>query len=154
MKSNHLKCIYAHEWNSVTLSDNSERKYVHLSNDLMQSFETRYIFRVWIHPGRCGLFLMSYLSIVWWWFAIIFVVSYNQNLDPQCRAAWQKIQGLQGYCLTYTFTGVHEIYHPWWWPSPEDLLAVKGEALYRGIVNCLSITGAAGLLDQVYNSLK
>ena len=35
-------------------SDSSERKYVHLSNGLIQSFEICYTFRVWIYSGRCG----------------------------------------------------------------------------------------------------
>ena len=44
---------------------------------------------------------MSHSSFVWWWFAITFrnfscilkSVSKFRNLDPQCRAAWQGIQG-------------------------------------------------------------
>ena len=38
-------------------SDSSERKYVHLSNGLIQNFEIRYTFRIWIRPGRCGFIL-------------------------------------------------------------------------------------------------
>ena len=35
-------------------SDSSERKYVHLSNGLIQSFEIRYALWIWIFSGRCG----------------------------------------------------------------------------------------------------
>ena len=47
-------------------SDNSEQRYVHLSNGLVQSFEICYTFRVAVGVR------MSHLSIVWWWFAITF----------------------------------------------------------------------------------
>ena len=38
-------------------NDNSEQKYIHLSNGLIQSFEIRYTFRVWIRSGRCDFIL-------------------------------------------------------------------------------------------------
>ena len=39
--------------------DSSERKNIHLSNGLIQNFEIRYTFRVWIHSGRCGFILKN-----------------------------------------------------------------------------------------------
>ena len=41
-------------------SDSGERRYVHLSNGLIQSFESRHTFRVWIRSGRFGFILWEY----------------------------------------------------------------------------------------------
>ena len=76
-------------------------------------------------------------------------------MDPQCHAAWQERQGLQG---TSPLLDVRAYWTAWNVPpstvnlSPNGPIAVKMKCSMEN--SCLSITKAARLFDKIYNSLK
>ena len=146
-------------------SHSSERKYVHLSNGLIWSFEIRYTFRIWICSGRCAFILWEchtcplFRGGLQLRFAIFLYLKVCRNFEIWIHSIVRldkrdKAYKAQAHCLTYTLTGLHEMFPPSTVTlSPVGPIAVKIKfSTWEN--SCLSITRVDGLLDKVYNSLK
>ena len=126
----------------------SEQKYVHLSNGLIHIHEIHYTFKVWNHRGFIHWECHTCPLFIWWWFAIMF---HHFSKQSQCCifGIWihsvmqldnrERAYKALSHCLTYTFTGLHEMYHPRQWPF-HSVISYSGEnkVLYRKIFVCLS----------------
>ena len=123
---------------------------------MIQSFEIRYTFRVWICYGCCGFILWECPTCPLFSGSLrlcftTFLVSYRV-----CRhfkiwihsVVWlrkrDKSYKAQAHCLTYMFTGLHEMYYPW--RLPFDLMIPywwQRSAVWEN--SCLYITRAEQL---------
>ena len=105
-------------------SDSSERKYILLSNGLVQSFEIHYtldyeyaqvavdLFCENVTLVHCSVVVCNYVLPFFWYLKRVchyFGIWIHSVMRLDKR---DKAYKAQAYCLTYTLTGLHEAFHP------------------------------------------
>ena len=130
-------------------SDSSEQKYVHLSNGLIQNFEICYTFRVGKCSGYCG-FVCENVTVHCSVVVCNYVLPYFLCLKEcvEIYKVWihsvvrldkrDKAYKAQAHCLTYMFTGLHEVYYPQWLPFHLMGPLTEKKVLFGRTVVCLS----------------
>ena len=120
--------------------------------------EKNSITKQYVHQSSVDLTNQHATKIMTCWEHSILTMSpdpfFFHHKDKWKIAVWQckTIYKAQSHCLMHTFTGMHEMYHPWQWPLHLMIsLQWKWSAMWN---SCFSITRAVKLLYKVCNLLK